>query len=84
MKHRGNIRRLFHGNENRIGDFAMRQPILRVLHVLALGLWFGGAAFFNFVAAPPIFQSFEKVVNTNPSDRTAYQTIIPRMHRRNR
>jgi acyl-phosphate glycerol 3-phosphate acyltransferase len=77
LKHRSNIQRLFHGNENRIGDFAMRQPILRVLHVLALGLWFGGAAFFNFVAAPAIFQSFEKVVYTNPSDRTANETIIP-------
>jgi hypothetical protein len=76
-KHRSNIQRLVHGNENRIGDFAMRQPILRVFHVLALGLWFGGAAFFNFVAAPAIFQSFEKVVYTNPSDRTANETIIP-------
>ena len=55
----------------------MRQPVLRGLHVLALGLWFGGAAFFNFIAAVPIFESFKKVVNDGPSDRTADETIIP-------
>jgi len=77
VKHRANIKRLLAGTENRIGDFPMRQPVLRGLHVLALGLWFGGAAFFNFVAAVPIFESFKQVVNAGPSDRTAYETIIP-------
>ncbi|MCI0705696.1 MAG: glycerol-3-phosphate 1-O-acyltransferase PlsY [Planctomycetia bacterium] len=76
-KHRANINRLLAGTENRIGDFSMRQPVLRGLHVLALGMWFGGAAFFNFVAAVPIFESFKQVVNAGPSDRTANETIIP-------
>ncbi|MBX9622344.1 MAG: DUF4149 domain-containing protein [Gemmataceae bacterium] len=48
----------------------------KVLHVLALGLWFGGAAFFNFAAAPAIFTSFKQVVYAGPSDRTAGRTII--------
>jgi hypothetical protein len=39
-------------------------------------MWFGGAAFFNFIAAVPIFESFKQVVNGGPSDRTAYQQII--------
>jgi acyl-phosphate glycerol 3-phosphate acyltransferase len=77
LKHRGNIRRLLTGTESRFGDFAMRQTLLRVLHVLALGFWFGGAGFFNFLAAPPIFASFKQVVQSGPSDRTAYETIIP-------
>lgn len=77
IKHRANIRRLLQGNENRIGEFTMRQPILRGVHIVALGLWFGGAAFFNFIAAVPIFQSFEQVVQGGPSDRTAGETIIP-------
>jgi hypothetical protein len=55
----------------------MRQTLLRGLHLLALGLWFGGAAFFNFVSAPTIFDSFKRVVSDGPSDRTAHQTIIP-------
>jgi acyl phosphate:glycerol-3-phosphate acyltransferase len=54
----------------------MRPTLIRSLHVLALGTWFGGAAFFNFVAAPAIFESFKEVVNGSPSDRTAFETII--------
>lgn len=49
----------------------------KVLHVLALGMWFGGAGFFNFVAAPAIFASFERVVDGGPSDRTAGRVLIP-------
>lgn len=55
----------------------MRQPILKGLHVFALGLWFGGTAFFNFITAPLIFESFKQVVEDGPSSRTAYQRIIP-------
>jgi hypothetical protein len=76
-KHRANIQRLLAGSENRIGDFAMRDTLVRGLHVLALGLWFGGAAFFNSVTAPAIFEAFKEVVFTSPSDRTAYQQIVP-------
>ena len=56
----------------------MRDSFVRGLHVLALGLWFGGAGFFNFVTAPSIFESFKEVVNTAPSDRTAHWPIAPR------
>jgi acyl-phosphate glycerol 3-phosphate acyltransferase len=77
VKHRGNVRRLLAGTENRIGDGPMRQTLLRGQHLLALGFWFGGAAFFNFVTAPTIFDSFKRVVNDGQSDRTAHQTIIP-------
>lgn len=76
FKHRGNIRRLVAGTENQIEEFNMRGSLVCGLHVLALGLWFGGAAFFNFIAAVPIFRSFEQVVNDGPSDRTAGETII--------
>jgi acyl-phosphate glycerol 3-phosphate acyltransferase len=77
LKHRANVRRLLAGTESRIGDFPMRDTILRGLHILALGLWFGGAAFFNFGAATAIFASFKEVVSAGPSDRTAGETIIP-------
>jgi acyl-phosphate glycerol 3-phosphate acyltransferase len=77
VKHRANLGRLVAGNENRIGDFTMREPILRGLHIVALGLWFGAAAFFIFIATPPIFRSFEQVVADAPSDRTAGETIVP-------
>ena len=54
----------------------MCRTTLKVFHVLALGMWFGGAGFFNFFAAPAIFDSFKQVVNSGPSDRTAHQRII--------
>jgi acyl-phosphate glycerol 3-phosphate acyltransferase len=77
LKHRGNVKRILAGTESRTRDFPMRDTLVRGLHVLALGLWFGGAAFWNIVATLPIFESFEQVVNAGPSDRTAYQEIIP-------
>lgn len=77
IKHWKNIERLLKGTENQIREFTMRPAILRGLHVLALGFWFGGAGFFNFLAAPPIFASFKEVVANGPSDRTAHETIIP-------
>lgn len=77
LKHRANVRRLLAGTESRIGDFPVRDTVLRGLHVLALGLWFGGAAFFVFIATLPIFASFKRIVEGGPSDRTAYVQIVP-------
>jgi hypothetical protein len=53
----------------------MSQTLLKIIHVLALGMWFGGA-FFIQIAALVIFESFKQVVNAGPSDRTAYHQII--------
>lgn len=55
----------------------MRSIAVRSLHVLAIGFWFGGAGFFNFVAARSLFPSFEAVVASSPSDRTAFIPIVP-------
>ncbi len=76
LKHRANVKRLLAGTESRIGDFPVRDTVVRGLHIVALGLWFGGAAFFNFGTAPAIFASFKEVVDAGPSDRTANQRII--------
>ena len=77
VKHRGNIKRLLAGNENMIGDSDRRLTLLRGLHLFAVGLWFGSAVFFNFVAAVPIFDSFKQVVANQPSDRTGFVRILP-------
>ncbi|MCS7021508.1 MAG: glycerol-3-phosphate 1-O-acyltransferase PlsY [Gemmataceae bacterium] len=77
VKHRSNLLRLWHGHENRLGESRMRQPLLRVIHVLAIGVWFGAGSFFNFLAAPAIFRSFEQVVASAPSDRTANEPLLP-------
>lgn len=77
VKHRSNVGRLLAGTENQIGDGPMRQAILRVVHVVAAGVWVGAAGFFNFVTAPSLFSTFEAVVQTAPSDRTAHVPIVP-------
>jgi glycerol-3-phosphate acyltransferase PlsY len=77
VKHRANIRRLLAGTENQIGDSPMRQTLLKAAHVLALGFWFGGAAFFSFVVAPTNNSTFKQVVHTAPNDRTANLPLLP-------
>ncbi len=77
VKHRANVGRLRSGTESRIADGPRRQFLLRALHLLALGLWCGAGAFFIFLAATPIFESFHKVVEESPNYRTANLTIVP-------
>jgi glycerol-3-phosphate acyltransferase PlsY len=77
VKHRANLSRLLAGTENKVGDGMMRQMLLRGLHLLAVGLWFGSGAFFIFVAATPILTAYKEVVNGEPSYRTAGLTIVP-------
>ena len=61
LRHRANIQRLLHGNENRLQEFPALQPLGKTLHVLALGLWFGSTIFFSFVVAPSLFHTFETI-----------------------
>ena len=77
VKHRSNVSRLVAGTESTLPDSPKRHAALAGLHCLALGLWFGGAAFFNFAAAPALFASFERVVAEQPNDRTAYLRLLP-------
>ena len=77
IKHRANILRLFQGTESRLTDRRLFAMIARVIHVLSLSLWLGSAVFFTFVAAPKIFASFQEVVATAPSDRTAFLPLAP-------
>jgi glycerol-3-phosphate acyltransferase PlsY len=77
IKHRANVKRLLDGSENKVGDGMMRQMLLRGLHLLAVGLWFGSGAFFIFVAATPLLTAYKEVVDGPPSYRTAGIEIVP-------
>src|SRR6478672_5601283 len=73
LKHRANITRSLNGTENRLEDKPMLRTLARAIHVLSLGLWFGAAVMFNFIVAPTqFFEAFPSVVESAPSDRTAY------------
>ena len=77
VKHRSNLSRLWNGTESRIGDGPRRRLALRMLHLLAVGFWFGSGTFFVFVATVPIFDSFADVVKKQPDTRTANVRIVP-------
>lgn len=69
LRHRANIGRLVHGTENRLGLPTM--PLfIKTIHVLALGLWFGSAVFFNLIAAPLLFHKFESLATTQSFERS--------------
>lgn len=61
VRHRGNIKRLWRGQENRLPESATMLHLTKIIHLLALGLWFGSNVFFTFVAAPVLFQVFAEL-----------------------
>jgi acyl-phosphate glycerol 3-phosphate acyltransferase len=61
LRHRANLNRLFHGNENRLPESTTMLQLTKTVHVLALGLWFGSVAFFVFVVGVSLFGTFEAI-----------------------
>jgi acyl phosphate:glycerol-3-phosphate acyltransferase len=59
-RHHANIQRLLHGNENRLPESPLMAQVPKIIHVLAMGLWFGSAVFF-LIAALVIFKEFESL-----------------------
>jgi hypothetical protein len=51
VRHAGNIRRLIRGEENRLKDSPAMLHISKILHVAAVGLWFGAIVMFTVVGA---------------------------------
>jgi acyl phosphate:glycerol-3-phosphate acyltransferase len=48
-RHAGNILRLLQNRENQLSESALMTTASKVIHVLALGLWFGSVVFFIIV-----------------------------------
>jgi glycerol-3-phosphate acyltransferase PlsY len=72
LRHRANIGRLLHGNENRLKETPAMLHFTKILHVLALGLWFGTVIFFSFVVGLNLFETFETVAAKAPSEREVW------------
>jgi acyl phosphate:glycerol-3-phosphate acyltransferase len=47
VRHWGNLRRIRRGQENQVSESPRMRLLGKVIHVLALGLWFGAAVFFT-------------------------------------
>lgn len=71
FKHIGNLNRIVGGSESRWPNSPLWQNMSKAIHLLAVGLWFGSAVFFNFLAAPAMNQSFKQAIQAAPNDRTA-------------
>ena len=68
-RHRGNVARLIRGRENQIPESPAMNSLARVVHILALGLWFGGGAIFSFLVAVQLFAKLEALGATPPGER---------------
>ena len=44
----------------------------KVIHVMALGLWFGSVVFFSLIVAPNIFSAFGSLPTASPDQRPAW------------
>jgi acyl-phosphate glycerol 3-phosphate acyltransferase len=66
FKHRSNMSRLWHGTENRLKDSAAMLTLIKTIHVLALGLWFGTVIFFTLVVAIVLLRTFEGLAVERP------------------
>ena len=69
VRHRANVGRLLRGNENRLKETPAMLHFSKVLHVLALGLWFGTVIFFSFVVGGNLFDTLGRVAEQAPADR---------------
>jgi hypothetical protein len=75
VKHRANISRLYHGTESQLKENIVMQQLTKSLHVCALGMWFGSAIFFTFVALS-LLSSFEKAALQEPRESWFPQATI--------
>ena len=66
VRHRANIARLREGKESKIRGVPAVSTFVKGVHLMALGLWFGSAVFFNLIAAPAMFATF-KTLASDPS-----------------
>jgi len=69
LRHRENIVRIWNGTEHQFEETLLLGALNRVIHVLALAMWFGGGLFFTFVVAVNIFAHFEKLGLTPADER---------------
>jgi acyl-phosphate glycerol 3-phosphate acyltransferase len=66
-RHRANIARLLAGNENRVRESPAMLLAAKIIHVLALALWFGSAIFF-ILATTSLFETLQSL-GASPAGR---------------
>src|SRR5262249_53175621 len=79
-RHRANILRLLHGTENRLKDSPAMFLLTKIVHVLALGLWFGTLIFFVVVGLS-LFHTFEAEGMTEAEGRPSWFPLPPKYNK---
>ncbi len=79
LRHHANLRRLMLGIEGHLKESVTMGKLARIVHVLTVGFWFGGAAFFTFVATPLIFQSYEGMVENHNSTKPEWMPAVTKL-----
>lgn len=69
IRHHSNIRNLLNGQERILKDPRLMFNIGKVIHMMALALWFGMGMFFTWVVAFALFGSFESVAALDANER---------------
>ncbi len=67
VRHRGNIKRLFQGTENRLQGTQTMLKLTKAIHVLSMGLWFGTIIFFSFVVGLTMFNTMQDITHSTKS-----------------
>jgi acyl-phosphate glycerol 3-phosphate acyltransferase len=81
LRHRSNLGRLLRGTENQLPDSPAMLNLLKTIHVLALGLWFGTAVFFTFVVGLSLFHTFEALGQEPAAERPSWFPLPPQFTR---
>jgi acyl-phosphate glycerol 3-phosphate acyltransferase len=74
VRHRANMSRLLEGTENRVRWSGGFLGLTKSIHVLSLGLWFGGMIFFT-LAALSLFHTFEAMGESPPDVRPSWLAL---------
>lgn len=81
LRHRANIGRLVQGTENRLKENSAMMTFTKTLHVLAVGLWFGMAAFFTLQGVV-MFGTFEQLTMRPAEERPVWLPTAPSYEQR--
>jgi acyl-phosphate glycerol 3-phosphate acyltransferase len=74
LRHRSNVVRLVKGKENRLGETPTMLRFTKVIHVLAVGLWFGTMVFF-ILATLSLFDTFQRLA-ASEADRPSWLSAV--------
>jgi acyl-phosphate glycerol 3-phosphate acyltransferase len=75
VRHLGNVGRILRGQEHQISESSIMRNLGKVIHVLAMGLWFGSNIFFTFVVALVVLRTWQSYGQMSFSERPIWLPV---------